>query len=98
MLCSSEVARSHTIRIYNIDDTFIQSEEFNSPVDTIRACKEIFTKLGFLIQPDKSINIPSKFTKVLGFMIDSVSMTVSLAPDKKLKIQSYAKKQWTQIK
>ena len=67
----------------------LYSEEFNSAVHTIaiQARKEMFTKLEFLIHPDKSINAPSQCTKVLGFMVDSVSMTVSKAPDKKLKIQ-----------
>ena len=42
----------HTISGY-IDDTFMRSEQFSSAVDTVQACKEMLTKLDFLIHPDK---------------------------------------------
>jgi len=75
----------HTVSGY-IDDTFAQGSDFDSAVHTSEACKELFTKLGFIIHPDKSMNVPSQCTKVLRFLIDSVNMTVSQTPEKKQKI------------
>jgi len=46
-----------------------------------------FDSLGFTIHPDKSVFIPSQCLVLLGFIIDSVAMTITLTPEKALKVQ-----------
>jgi len=46
-----------------------------------------FDSLGFTIHPDKSVLIPSQRLVLLGFIIDSVAMTITLTPEKALKVK-----------
>lgn len=46
-----------------------------------------FDSLGFTIHPDKSVFIPSQRLVLLGFIIDSVAMTITLTPEKALKVK-----------
>ena len=56
-------------------------------VDTIN----LLLDLGFTLHPDKCQLIPSTKVKALGFIIDSVSMKVTLTDDKTKDIMSYLK-------
>ena len=56
-------------------------------VDTVN----LFLDLGFTLHPDKCQLIPSTKVKTLGFIIDSVSMKVTLTNDKTKDIISYLK-------
>ena len=47
---------------------------------------DVFSKLGLNIIPDKSVLVPSQTIEFLGFIIDSVTMTVSLSARKKDKL------------
>ena len=47
---------------------------------------QLFTRLG-LVQPYKSVFTPTKSVFFLGFILNSLNMTVSLPTHKKLKIQ-----------
>ena len=46
-----------------------------------------FDSLGFTIHPDRSVFIPSQRLVLLGFIIDSVAMTITLTPEKALKVK-----------
>ena len=46
-----------------------------------------FDSLGFTIHPDKSVFIPPQRLVLLGFIIDSVAMTISLTHEKTLKVK-----------
>lgn len=70
-----------------IDDSYIQGQTFNNAMNSLVACKELLSSLGFLIHPDKSMRSPSQCVKVLGFEVNSVNMTVSLTHDKKAKLK-----------
>lgn len=76
----------HTLSGY-IDDTFIKGQTYEAANETITQCKGLMESLGFLAHPDKSMNHSSQRVKVLGFEIDSVTMTVSLTLDKKEKLR-----------
>ena len=60
-----------------IDDSYLQG-------DTIT----LFTKLGFHIHPEKSVFIPSQKLTFLGFVLDSIAMTVMLTEEKVQRILS----------
>ena len=61
-----------------IDDSYLQGETFaechKNVIDTIA----LFTKLGFHIHPEKSVFTPSQKLTFLGFVLDSIAMTVTL--------------------
>lgn len=48
----------------------------------------LFTDLGFVINVDKSCVIPAQQINFLGFVLDSVSITITLTDDKKAKVKS----------
>jgi hypothetical protein len=73
----------HIIASY-IDDLFLEGKTYEQCVrnvvdDTILQ----FDALGFIIHPDKSAFIPSQELVLLGFIINSVHMTITLTPEKK---------------
>jgi len=78
--------QGHTVSSY-IDDIYIQADTNQECADSIVATKELFAGLGFEIHPGKSATEGSTKTKVLGFVIDSQTMTVRLAPEKALALK-----------
>lgn len=73
-----------------IDDSYLQG-------DTIRECQTditdtccLFTKLGFIIHPVKSVLRPVQTLVFLGFVLNSVSMTVCLPTERFLESKSGA--------
>ena len=42
--------------------------------------------MGFVVHPEKSVLVPSQEIEYLGFIINSVTMTVRLTTEKKKKI------------
>ena len=69
-----------------IDDTYLQQQLFNDALNSLHACKSLFTSLGLLIHPEKSLDIPSQIATVLGFIINSLDMTISLTTEKKTSL------------
>ena len=75
------------IAIY-IDDLFVTADTFDECAQSVAKTIRIFHTLGFIIHPDKSRFIPSQGISLLGLIINSVAMTVTLTPDKKESILS----------
>ena len=48
---------------------------------------KLIINLGFKIHPEKSVTLPSQCIEFLGFLLNSVSMTVTLTPKKKQKLR-----------
>ena len=71
-----------------IDDSYLQgdtsAECHKNVVDTIM----LFTKLGFHFHPVKSVFIPSQKLTFLGFVLDSIAMTVTPTAEKVQRILS----------
>ena len=70
-----------------VDDSLLQGETFQECLDNIMATLECLESLGFVIHPDKSIFIPTQEIVFLGFIINTVDMTVRLTVEKKTKIK-----------
>ncbi len=51
----------------------------------------LLDQLGFVIHPDKSILIPSQEIVTLGFLINSITMTMRLTKEKALDIKDICK-------
>ena len=71
-----------------IDDSILIGSGYddcaNNVVDTIR----LMDSLGFVVHPDKAVLIPTQELVFLGFLLNSITMTVSLTQAKATKIQS----------
>ena len=70
-----------------IDDIFIQADSFATCSEHVEYTINFIKNLGFSFS-DKSAPIPNQVLRHLGFVLNSKSMTVSLAEDKKGKLQS----------
>ena len=71
-----------------IDDTFIMSNSCEGCVTSIECTTGLLTSLGFYINTDKSVTIPTQELEHLGFLLNSKSMTVSLTARKKENLLS----------
>ena len=81
----------HIIAAY-IDDMLNIGEDYNDCARNVIDCIEWFNKLGFNIHPKKSSFIPAQEIIFLGFVINSVSMTIRLTHDKKTSLRELCMK------
>ncbi len=65
----------HILAAY-IDDIYLQGSNFEDCVDNITDTITCFDNLGFTIHPTKSEFMPKQRITFLGFILDSISMTV----------------------
>ena len=71
-----------------IDDLYNQGGTFSECAENILQTIAVFTKLGFVIHPQKSVLTPSTTITFLGFIINSITMTVSLSSEKTSDLQT----------
>lgn len=65
-----------------LDDWFITAPSYELCLENIYKTKQLLRYLGFIINDEKSIVIPSNSCIFLGYNIDSKNLQVSLPPDK----------------
>ena len=65
-----------------IDDILLIGESYNECLTNVLETMKLFDSLGFTIHKDKSVVIPKQNIEFLGFLINSMDMTVRLT-DKK---------------
>ena len=70
------------------DDSHLQGNTCEACFHNIESTIELLQNLGFTIQPTKSILTPTQIMTFLGFLIDSVQMTLELTVVKKIISQS----------
>ena len=70
------------------DDSYLQGSDTKECLLNISDTQTLFTDLGFVINVDKSCVIPAQQINFLGFVLDSVSMTITLTDDKKAEVKS----------
>jgi len=70
-----------------IDDLYLQGRTYGRCVSNVIDTFIQFDSLGFTIHPDKSVFIPFQLLVLLDFIIDSVTMTITLTPEKALKVK-----------
>ena len=68
-----------------IDDSYLQGDTAKECSSNIKAKALLLNRLGFHLHPTKSFIIPTQTLTFLGFMLDSLSMTVSPTRGKNLK-------------
>ena len=69
-----------------LDDFFLQGRSKEKCNTSVNATICILQKLGFTVHPTKSQLAPKTTVTFLGFIIDSIAMTVTLTEEKKQKI------------
>lgn len=71
-----------------IDDSFLMGETYDHCVNNVGATISLLDDLGFTMHPEKSVLIPSHVLVYLGFVINSLLMSVTLTRDKVQKIRN----------
>jgi len=84
-------ARGHGNSAY-IDDSCLISMSFLECQHNVFDTVKLLDQLGFTIHPDKSVLTPGHVLVYLGFVLDSLHMTVTLTHDKGMKIQGMCNK------
>ena len=70
------------------DDSYLQGSDTKECLLNISDTLTLFTRLGFVINFDKSCLKPAQQITFLGFVLDSVAMTIALTDDKKAKVKA----------
>ena len=65
-----------------IDDSYLQGDSYDDCLANITDTMKLFDKLGFVIHPSKSVIEPRQRITFLGFILDSVSMRITLTPER----------------
>ena len=73
-----------------LHDIYLQEKNYNDCLRNIINTLKLFKKLGFIMHPTESVFLPSKEIKMVGFISNSITMTVRLTPEKKESIKSYS--------
>jgi len=61
-----------------IDDFLLVKKTYIKSITNTLSTAEFFTNLGFVVHPERSVFIPNQKITYLGFVIDSVNMTLKL--------------------
>lgn len=69
-----------------LDDSWLGAYTYDECVRNVNDTKLLMTKVGFVLNTEKSVLIPSKKVVFLGNIIDSDNMIVYLPLEKKQKI------------
>ena len=70
------------ISVAHIDDCYLQSQTYEECVVNIIDTLTLLDSLGLVVHPHKSIFLPTQEITTLGFIINSVTMTIRLTVDK----------------
>ena len=69
-----------------IDDSYLQGGTFSDCNTNVAATTKLFTDLGFILNHEKSVFEPKQVITFLGFVLNSVTLTVPLTPEKATKL------------
>ena len=72
----------------DIDDTYLQGDTIEACNQNVIATANILREYGFVINPEKSVFGATQKLEFLGFILNSVEMTVSITENKSEKIVS----------
>ncbi len=76
----------HKSAIY-IDDSYLQGADFDQCSKNLIDTITLFDRVGLITHPDKSSLYPTQKLVFLGFVLDSINMTIRLTNDKANKIK-----------
>ena len=70
-----------------IDDSYLQGPSFDECTNIVQDTVHPFTQVGFLLNQEKSILLPSHELTFLGLILNSLTMTVRPTPAKAGKLK-----------
>ena len=79
--------RGHVSSAY-LDDMYLRGKTYRGCVDNVIDSVQVVDSLGFVAHPDKSTFIPSQRLECLGFILNSVEMTIRLTQEKATGLQT----------
>lgn len=68
--------------VFYLDDMLLMGRSHEACAENIRETKKLIQELGFIINDDKSVTVPSQRCKFLGLIFDSQKMSIELPEDK----------------
>lgn len=74
----SSLRKDGHLNVSYIDDSLLQSETFDMCKVNVQDTMTLMDSLGLTVHPEKSIFIPSQIIEFVGYIINSVDMTVRL--------------------
>lgn len=78
--------RGHISSAY-IDDMYLQGRSYRACLNNVIDSVKQFDSLGLIAHPHKSVFNPSQQLEFLGFILNSVNMTITLTPEKAVKLK-----------
>ncbi|KAK6178364.1 hypothetical protein SNE40_013160 [Patella caerulea] len=76
------------VNVPYIDDSYLQADSAQECWDNVVKTIDLLQSVGFIIHPNKSHFIPSQKVIFLGFVLDSVNMTVKLTDEKAIYLKN----------
>ena len=76
------------IAVAHLDDLYLQGQTYEKCVLNVIDTTVLLDKLGFVVHPEKSTFIPTQVLTILGFVINSVTMTIQLTREKATSLQN----------
>ena len=70
----------------HIDDSYLQGDDYDDGERNVWVPVKLFDSLGFTVHPEKSSFVPQQRITFMGFIIDSITMTVYPTSEKIEKI------------
>ena len=76
------------IAVAHLDDLYLQGQTYEKCVLNVIDTTVLLDKLGLVVHPEKSTFIPTQVLTILGFVINSVTMTIHLTREKATSLQN----------
>ena len=76
------------ISIAHLDDLYLQGQTYDHCVKNVIDTTVLLDKLGLIVPPKKSSFISSQVLVILGFIINSLTMTIQLTTEKPLGLKT----------
>ena len=77
--------KGHESVVY-IDDSYLQGNSYTSCAKNMMTTVDLLSALGFVLHPVKSVFFPTQILVFLGFILNSITMSVKLTTDKADKL------------
>lgn len=74
-----------------LDYWLLLGQSYQECLTNVETTRELLISLGFIVNEEKSVLVPSQSYKFLGMIINSSNMTLSLPNEKRIRIHSELK-------
>ena len=82
----SHISQLGHLSASHIDDLYLQGDDYDDCERNVRDAVKLFDSLRFIVHPEKSSFVPKHLITFIGFIIDSITMTLYPTSEKIEKI------------